>query len=100
MNKHTIFKELFELPQEDTYEIEDLLNMLREARAEFRNVGVEFSYEAFKQWFQRAYGPFPASLSSNNQSGTNRLNYEKLWKIIEGDNLDIIEEAAKDKGLL
>ena len=42
------------------------------------------------------YGPVPAT------AGTpmTRRDYNKLWAIINGDNLDIIEEAAEKKGLV
>jgi len=49
MNTHKIFREIFEYSSEDHYLIEDLLQMVREARTEFNNVGVEFTYDAFKQ---------------------------------------------------
>jgi|SRR5579864_730274 len=91
MNLHKLFRQLFELPDKDSYEVFEFLEKVRDARTEFENTGTEFTYERFKQWFQKVY--------------INRYNpphppYVKLLKIIEGDNLDIIEDAAEEKGLI
>jgi len=91
MNLHKAFRELFELSHEDNYTMRDLLEMVNNARNEFDNVGVPFTYEGFKQWFNKVHisGHVPPYQP-----------YVKLQKIIEGDNLDQIEDAAKDKGLI
>lgn len=93
MSTHKLFRQLFELPDEENYDVRELLEMVSSARIDFKNVGKEFTYEGFKEWFNRAY-------AINSSPSQTALYYAKLLKIIEGDNLDIIEEAAEDKGLI
>ena len=95
MTKHKLFKELFELPPDETYEINALIDLVREARMDFERVGVEFTYEGFKEYARRVYAP---QISSG--PGHYAETYKKQLQIIEGDNLDIIEDAAEKKGLL
>jgi len=94
MNNHKLFRHMFELPEEDRGDINQLVDILSGAEHDFRNVGVELTYEGFKEYFKRMLGPLPGAASST------RSNYSRLLKILEGDNLDIIEEAAEKKGLL
>lgn len=95
MNMHKLFLHMFDVSDDDVYSIEDYVRTMRDARMEFEHVGVPFTYDSFKVWFVKVYGPFPTT-NSNPHSRT----YDKLWKIIEGDNLDIIEDAAEKKGLV
>jgi hypothetical protein len=97
MNLHKLYLQVFDLSSDDSYLIYDLMNYIREAKIEFEHVGVEFTHDSFKQWFERIYGPFNVPATANKPA---HRDYNKMWKIITGDNLDIIEEAAKDRGLI
>jgi hypothetical protein len=88
MNLHKLIVELFELSNENHYKIGDILELMREARNDFEMVGVPFTYDNFKEYAKRYYSKLRSS------------NTTELLKIIEGDNLDIIEEEAKKKGLM
>jgi hypothetical protein len=90
-NLHKIFKEIFELSNEDAYILQELSEAVRDARSTFANVGTEFTYERFKEYFKRVH-------SYNLQKNPGYVN--PMIKVIEGDNLDIIEEEAKKKGLI
>ena len=100
MNKHRIFRELFNLPNNnEIYDFKELLDLTTEARKDFENVGVEFTYEGFIAYVKRLYEPrIQAVQGSSSSSYTD--SYLRKLKIIEGDNLDKIEDAAIDKGLL
>lgn len=99
MNKHQIFKELFNLSaEEEIYDFKELLDIVTEARRDFENVGVEFTYEGFTAYAKRLIEPrIQASQGSNSIYSS---SYKRKLQIIEGDNLDKIEDAAKDKGIL
>jgi hypothetical protein len=95
MTKHQIFKELFNLTENEMWDYRDLINVVNEAKSEFERVGVPFSYEGFTAYFHRVADPI---IQGNN--GNYSEKYVRQLKIIEGDNLDKIEDAAKDKGLI
>ena len=50
MNKHKLFKELFNLANTEIYTMVELMELLQEAKTDFEHVGVEFSYEGFKAY--------------------------------------------------
>jgi hypothetical protein len=98
MNSHKLFREIFDLPTaEEAWHIRELIETVQEAKGEFERVGVEFSYDAFKAYAHRMYEPI---INDPSNAGPYADRHKRRLKIIDGDNLDIIEEAAKDKGLL
>lgn len=100
MNKHQIFRELFNLPNNDEiYDFKELLDLMTEARKDFENVGVEFTYEGFLSYVKRLYEPRILAVQGSSSSSYSDSYIRKL-KIIEGDNLDKIYDAAKEKGLI
>jgi hypothetical protein len=90
-NLHKLVRQSAELSNVDLSTLEEILSVVRRAREDFDNVGVEFSYDKFKEYFERAY---KEELAKNNQY------YTRLKNVIYGNNLDIIEEAAVEKGLI
>ena len=99
MNPHQIFKEMFNLDDDDTiYDLKDIMQLVEEARNDYKNVGVEFSLEKFKEYAHRRYDPIIQASTTKNSRYEEQ--YARQLKIIDGDNLDIIEDAAKDRGLL
>jgi hypothetical protein len=96
MSLHKIFREAFNFSTDDIYDLREALDLINEAKIDFTNVGMEFTYEHFVEYAKRRYTP-----AITNSTGTPYANsYIRKLKIIEGDNLDKIEDAAQDKGLL
>ena len=96
MNKHQLFKELFNISQQEAQDIAELTELMFTAKEDFKNVGVSFSYDTFKEYVRRRYAPM-----INNVNGTHYTDvYKRQLQILDGDNLDIIEDAAEKKGLL
>jgi hypothetical protein len=97
-NMHKLFKELQKLDYED---FDLLCDAWREAYNVKRNcelMGVKykdkFLVNALTKRVNGKLNPVPVSGSSSNGRD------KKIEQIIMGDNLDIIEEAAKKKGLI
>ena len=98
MNKHKIFKELFNYTEEDLWDIKDLIDTVYDARKDFERVGVPFSYEAFVAYLHRIADPQIQAHTTGPSKYVDK--YVRQLKIIEGDNLDKIEDAAIEKGIL
>lgn len=92
MNLHKFVRQAIELSSNDIDTLDSIFSIIRTARQEFINVGVEFTYERFKEYFERAY--------KDDLANSKSTYYKNLKKIIDGDNLDKIEDVAIDKGLL
>jgi hypothetical protein len=95
-NLHKLFRELFNLSVEENYDLRECMELIHEAKTDFDNVGVDFTYERFVEYAKRRYGLIIAGSANTPYAG----GYIRKLKIIEGDNLDKIEDAAKDKGLI
>lgn len=97
MSKHSVFKEIFNYPSEDVWALKEVIDMFAEARDAFESVGVPFSYDGFVKYAHRRIDPIiqDASMDSRYQE-----RYKRQLSIIDGDNLDLIEEKAKENKLI
>ena len=92
MNLHKLLRQFAEQHNaEDVEAFRCLLGSLREAKKEFENVEAEFTFEKFKKWYNKTNPLDPANPYQDEV---------KAHKIVDGDNLDLIEEAAEKKGLV
>jgi hypothetical protein len=96
MSLHKIFREMFNAPPQDIWDMREILEEIETAKADFERVGVPFTYESFIAWCHRGYDSYIQANSNPHYAD----KYKRYLKIIEGDNLDKIEDAAKDRGLL
>jgi hypothetical protein len=93
---HKLFDELKELSQDDRMLLQEALRDNDNVRQMCKNLGVKFSNKMLLKYIvgnQTNQGCIATPSNPVNNS-------KKIEKIIMGDNLDIIEEAAKKKGLI
>lgn len=99
-NLHKLFKELQKLDYDDFDLLCDAWRECNNVKINCKNMGIRYSDKYLissltkRQMVNALMQPVTAPTSSQN----NRI--KKIDKVILGDNLDIIEEAAKKKGLI
>ena len=102
---HKIFKEMKKLTKDERDILVELLRESDNVERTCQNLGVKYTDEILESWLNntahyrvgvKAASPTYPSNSNNSTDPT----IEQMKKIIKGDNLDIIEEAAKDRGLI
>ena len=93
MNAHKVTRELFNLEEKEFGKMYEILRLISEARRNFDLVGEKLTYDRFVQYVERNFKTY-------NTSGKIDKYHAEIYKIVEGDNLDKIEEAAKKKKLL
>jgi hypothetical protein len=96
MSLHKLFKELKQLSSDDRYLLNQAIREMDNVKRMCKDMGVKYSDKKLISYLRNNYtstqgiqpvapAPFPA---------------KKIEKIVLGDNLDIIEEAARKKGLI
>lgn len=100
---HKLFKELQKLSDEDREMLYTAVSEDRNVRRLCKDMGVRCSDKIVAKYTINRYinnnACVPTSPSAIN-AGKQTNNAKKIEKIIMGDNLDIIEEAARKKGLI
>ena len=105
-NLHKLFNELRKLSENERGLLQELLRESNTVEIQCKNLGVEYTDAMLINWLNNTAHYRVSSLSINSPPTINTLNNtpdptaECMKKIITGDNLDIIEEAAEKKGLI
>lgn len=104
-NLHKLFIELKKLTEEERDMLQELVRETNDVERTCQNLGIKYTDEMLMNWLKntahyrlsnvKAVGTTPP-----NSNNTPDPTVQKMEKIILGDNLDIIEETAKDKGLI
>lgn len=106
-NLHKLFLEMKKLTKEERNILQELAREAETVERTCKNLGVEYTDEILINWLNATAhyrisagvsAPMsPSATASNNSSDP---TVQKMQKIIKGDNLDMIEEIAKEKGLI
>jgi hypothetical protein len=99
-NLHKLFKELQKLSYDDFDLLCDAWREQQNVKINCQNMGIKYQEKFLVKSITRRTNSksYPVAVTSGPTSLNNRD--KKIEEIILGDNLDIIEEAAKKKGLL
>jgi hypothetical protein len=97
-NLHKLFKEMQNLNYEDFDLLCDAWREHHNVKRNCENMGIKYSDKILAKYITNITASRVTSQPTSAPPTNN--NYKKIEKIILGDNLDIIEEAAKKKGLV
>jgi|SRR5579864_3724472 len=101
-NLHKLFKELQKLDYDDFDLLCDAWRESTQVKNQCKNMGIKYNDKyLINAVTKRATSKlnYPGAAPPINPPGQNNRD-KKIHQIIVGDNLDIIEEAAKKKGLI
>jgi hypothetical protein len=95
---HKLFKEMQTLSHEDLEMLNEALRQASNCRRMCEELGIRYTEKRCISWIKKHFNNNAVTSVPTPATPTNPL--PKIEKIIRGDNLDIIEEAAEKKGLL
>jgi hypothetical protein len=107
-NLHKLFLEMKKLSEEERDILQELVRESNNVERTCKNLGIEYTDDILINWLNNtahyrisAGGTKAVSTAQpTNSNNTQDPLVQKMKKIISGDNLDMIEEAAKEKGLI
>jgi hypothetical protein len=98
---HKLFKELIKLSAEDQSFLWDALREKKNCERTCEELGVKYSDKRFAKYlYERNKSNSTGLVTTIPASSRKGPTLKQIEQIVCGDNLDIIEEAARKKGLI
>jgi len=100
MTIHRLFKELQQLDDTGRSLVWDALHYARECEKVCKDLGVKYTDKKLAKFIHARIKNNNGLVAASTQGPTKTVTLKQIEQVICGTNLDIIEEAARKKGLI